>query len=34
MYPQLVVYDKKGKYVKSFSGAINLEDVWEATEEK
>jgi thioredoxin-related protein len=32
MYPQLVVYDKKGKYVKSFSGAINLEDVWKAAE--
>jgi len=33
-YPQLVVYDKHGKYVKSFSGAINLEDVWEATGNK
>lgn len=30
MYPKLVVYDKKGKYVNSFSGPINLEDVWKA----
>lgn len=34
MYPQLVVYDKKGKYVNSFSGAINLEDVWKAADNK
>jgi len=34
MYPELVVYDKKGKYVKSFSGSINLEDVWKATGDK
>lgn len=33
-YPELVVYDKHGKYVKSFSGSINLEDVWEATGNK
>jgi len=30
MYPKLVVYDKKGKYVNSFSGNVNLEDVWKA----
>ncbi|HUZ59812.1 MAG TPA: hypothetical protein VMU83_13640 [Hanamia sp.] len=29
-YPDLVVYDKKGKFVKSFSGEINLQEVWEA----
>lgn len=29
-YPDLVVYDKKGKYVKSFSGSINMQEVWEA----
>lgn len=29
-YPGLVVYDKKGKYVKSFSGDIKMQDVWEA----
>jgi thioredoxin-related protein len=34
MYPQLVVYDKNGKYVNSFSGSINLEDVWKATGNK
>lgn len=34
MYPQLVVYDKKGKYVNSFNGAINLEDVWKAAGNK
>jgi thioredoxin-related protein len=33
-YPELVVYDKKGSYVKSFSGSINLQDVWEATGNK
>jgi cytochrome oxidase Cu insertion factor (SCO1/SenC/PrrC family) len=27
MYPDLVVYSKEGKYVNSFSGSINLEDV-------
>lgn len=30
MYPKLVVYNKNGKYVNSFSGEINLEDVWKA----
>lgn len=33
-YPQFVVYDKKGDYVKSFSGVINLQDVWEAAGNK
>ncbi|MEO6905184.1 MAG: hypothetical protein ABI148_02385 [Ginsengibacter sp.] len=33
-YPELVVYDKKGNYVKSFSGSINLQEVWEATGNK
>ncbi len=32
MYPKLVVYDKKGKYVNSFSGNIQLEDVLKAME--
>ena len=30
MYPDLVVYDKHGKYVNSFSGVIKLEDVAKA----
>lgn len=30
MYPKLVVYDKKGKYVNSFSGDVRLEEVWKA----
>ncbi|MEO7045946.1 MAG: hypothetical protein ABI091_11615 [Ferruginibacter sp.] len=34
MYPGLVVYDKKGKYVKSFSGDIQMEDVWKALGQK
>ncbi|HXR83963.1 MAG TPA: hypothetical protein VN722_06620 [Hanamia sp.] len=34
MYPQMVVYDKKGNYVNSFNGAINLEDVWKAAGNK
>lgn len=29
-YPDLVVYNKKGKFVKSFSGEIKMKDVWEA----
>ncbi len=29
-YPDLVLYDKKGKFVKSFSGEINMQEVWEA----
>jgi len=30
MYPDLVVYDKHGKYVNSFSGVIKLQDVVDA----
>ncbi len=30
MYPDMVVYDKHGKYVKSFSGEIKLDDVAKA----
>ena len=30
MYPTMVVYDKEGKYVQSFSGEIQLSDVWKA----
>jgi thioredoxin-related protein len=29
-YPGIVIYDKKGKYVKSFSGNVNMKDIWEA----
>ncbi|HEY5370206.1 MAG TPA: hypothetical protein VIJ75_14580 [Hanamia sp.] len=29
-YPGMVVYDKKGKYVTSFSGDVKMKDVWEA----
>lgn len=29
-YPGMVVYDKKGKYVTSFSGDVNMKDLWEA----
>lgn len=29
-YPTLIVYNKKGKYVNSFSGNIKIEDVWKA----
>jgi thiol-disulfide isomerase/thioredoxin len=32
-YPTLVVYNKHGKYVNSFSGNIKLEDVWKALDE-
>lgn len=34
MYPGFVVYDKKGKYVKSFSGDVQMEDVWKALGQK
>ncbi|HEU5053352.1 MAG TPA: thioredoxin domain-containing protein [Hanamia sp.] len=30
MYPDMVVYDKHGKYVNSFSGMIKLQDVVDA----
>lgn len=29
-YPSLVVYDKKGKFVKTFNGNIKMEEVWAA----
>ena len=29
-YPMLIAYDKKGHLVKTFSGNINIEDVWKA----
>lgn len=29
-YPSLVVYDKEGKFVKTFSGDIKMEEVWAA----
>ena len=29
-YPGMVVYDKSGKYVTSFSGDVKMKDVWEA----
>jgi thiol-disulfide isomerase/thioredoxin len=30
MYPKLIIYDKKGHYVKEFDGNINIDDVWKA----
>ncbi len=33
-YPKLLVYDKKGKYVKEFQGSIKIEDVWKALGKK
>ncbi|MEO8720782.1 MAG: hypothetical protein ABI297_09535 [Ginsengibacter sp.] len=33
-YPGLIVYDEHGKFVKSFSGSIDLKDVWVATGNK
>ncbi|MEO9020725.1 MAG: hypothetical protein ABI237_12330 [Ginsengibacter sp.] len=32
-YPTLIVYNKKGKFVNSFSGNINMESVWKALED-
>jgi thiol-disulfide isomerase/thioredoxin len=29
-YPMFIVYDRKGKFVKTFSGDIKMEDVWNA----
>lgn len=29
-YPKLIVYNKKGKYVKEFQGNIQIEEVWKA----
>jgi thiol-disulfide isomerase/thioredoxin len=33
-YPKLIVYNKKGKFVKEFQGNIKVEDVWEALAQK
>ncbi len=33
-FPKLIVYNKKGKYLKEFQGNIQIEDVWKAVEEK
>lgn len=33
-YPKLVLYDKKGKYIKEFQGNIQIEDVWKALGKK
>ena len=29
-YPKLIVYDKKGHFVKEFTGNIQIEEVWKA----
>jgi cytochrome oxidase Cu insertion factor (SCO1/SenC/PrrC family) len=33
-YPKLIVYDKKGKFVKEFQGDIQIEEVWKAMGKK
>ncbi len=33
-FPKLLVYNKKGKYVKEFQGIIQIEDVWKAIDNK
>lgn len=33
-YPKLIIYDKKGKYVKEFQGNLQIEDVWKAMGKK
>lgn len=33
-YPKLIVYDKKGKYVKEFQGNIQIEEVWKSMGKK
>ena len=33
-FPKLIVYDKNGKFVKSFESNIKIEDVWKALGEK
>jgi thioredoxin-related protein len=33
-FPKLIIYNKKGKYVKEFSGEIQIEDVWKAMGKK
>jgi hypothetical protein len=32
--PKLIVYDKKGKFVKEFQGDIQIEEVWKAMGKK
>ena len=33
-FPKLIVYDKKGKFVKEFQGEIIIEEVWKAMGKK
>jgi thiol-disulfide isomerase/thioredoxin len=33
-FPKLIVYDKKGKFVKEFQGNIQIEEVWKAMGKK
>ena len=33
-YPKVIVYDKKGKYVKEFQGDVNIDDVWKTVNKK
>jgi len=33
-FPKLIVYDRNGKFVKSFEGTIDLDEVWKALGEK
>lgn len=33
-YPKLIVYDKKGNFVKEFQGELQIEDVWKALGKK
>ncbi len=33
-YPKLIVYNKKGKFVKEFQGNLQLEDVWQTIDQK
>lgn len=33
-YPKLIVYDKKGKYVKEFQGDVDIDDVWKTMNKK
>lgn len=33
-FPKLIVYDKKGKFIKEFQGEIQIEEVWKAMGKK
>lgn len=33
-YPKLIIYDKRGKYVKEFQGNMQIENVWKAMGKK